>query len=161
MAGDKHQPEERPLGRHRIRLVDRYVSFGTSAGRTNTYVLIYEPATIPVPVPVLRFDHMGSEPSGSGTIQRFLVERRMPHITERGLAMVHAALALASSRFADRGQPVKYLRSTFMPREQRLLSLFECASLVLVLAVNEASLVPFVAIEVAYDLFDPDESTAA
>jgi hypothetical protein len=88
----------------------------------------------------------------------FVVERRLPGITERGLAMLQEALLESSARFTGRGEHITYLWSVFLPDQDRLLSLFSATSLELVGAANEASLVPYVGVRRAVVLPYPGES---
>jgi Protein of unknown function (DUF4242) len=82
----------------------------------------------------------------------FIVERRLPKISEDQLAVLQAALTGAASRFSARGDGVWYLRSIFLARQERLLSLFAAESIEAVRAVNEAALIPFASIEPAVEL---------
>jgi hypothetical protein len=82
----------------------------------------------------------------------FIVERRLPMIDEYQLAVLQAALTAAASRFSARGGGVRYLRSIFVSRQERLLSLFMAETLEAVRAVNEAALIPFASIEQAIEL---------
>src|SRR6516165_6929486 len=50
----------------------------------------------------------------------FIVERRLPMINEYQLAVLQAALTAAASRFSARGDGVRYLRSIFVARQERL-----------------------------------------
>ena len=82
----------------------------------------------------------------------FIVERRLPKVTERQLDVLQAALTGAAARFSARGDGVRYLRSIFLAHQERLLSLFTAESPEMVRAVNEAALVPFATIEPAVEL---------
>jgi hypothetical protein len=82
----------------------------------------------------------------------FIVERRLPNISQQQLAVLQAALTSASSRFSARGDGVRYLRSIFLARQGRLLSLFTADSPDAVRAVNQATLIPFASIEPAIEL---------
>jgi hypothetical protein len=82
----------------------------------------------------------------------FIVERRLPRISEHQLAVLQEALNGAACRFSARGDGVRYLRSIFMARQERLLSLFAAETIEAVRAVNEAALVPFASIEPAVEL---------
>jgi hypothetical protein len=84
----------------------------------------------------------------------FVVERRLPKVTEQQLAVVQAALSGAAGRFSARGHGVRYLRSILLARQERLLSLFTADSPETVRAVNQAALIPFASIEPAIELPD-------
>jgi hypothetical protein len=88
----------------------------------------------------------------------FVVERRLPKISDHQLTVLQAALTSAASRFHARGDQVRLVGSIFLARQQRLLSLFTAESLEAVRAVNEASLVPFASIEPAVRLPGLDPS---
>jgi hypothetical protein len=88
----------------------------------------------------------------------FIVERRLPKISEHQLAVLQSALTSAATRFTARGDGVRYLRSIFLARQERLLSLFTAESIEAVRAVNEAALIPFASIEPGVELQGLDHS---
>jgi len=90
----------------------------------------------------------------------FIVERRLPNVSEHQLVVLQAALTGAAARFSARGDGVRYLSSIFLGHQKRLLSLFSAESLEAVRAVNEAALVPFASIEPAVELPGLDHEQA-
>src|ERR1051326_2392794 len=74
--------------------------------------------------------------AGPPPVNLFVVERRLPKVTRQQLAVLQAALSGAAGRFSARGDGVWYLRSIFLARQERLLSLFAADSPDTVRAVN-------------------------
>ncbi|HEX6539701.1 MAG TPA: nickel-binding protein [Candidatus Dormibacteraeota bacterium] len=83
-----------------------------------------------------------------------LVDRRLPRITDAQLALLHDALLGAAGRYNARGEDVRYVRSIYIARQERVLSLFDARSPELVREVNEAALVPFTSIDIGVELAD-------
>lgn len=82
----------------------------------------------------------------------FLVEQRLPGVTEAELSLLQAALSSACARISERGQAVTYLGSTFLPASGRLLSLFEADGADVVRRVTDSSQAPAARMEVAIRL---------
>lgn len=85
----------------------------------------------------------------------FLVEHRLPRITDSELALLQAALTDACLRLTARGDPVRYIGSTYLPRPERLLSLFKATNADVVRTVSESSQAPITYLEVAIELPAP------
>ena len=86
----------------------------------------------------------------------FLVEQRLPRITDSELTLLQAALIDASQRLTARGELVRYLGSTYLPGQGRLLSRFEAANADAVRIVCESSQAPLTSLEAAVDVPMPD-----
>jgi Protein of unknown function (DUF4242) len=82
----------------------------------------------------------------------YLVDRDLPRVTVDQLAAAQRAAIATSREFTAGGQPVRYIRSTFLPLEAHCLCLFEAANASLVKAVNEAAQIPFTRVSEAFEL---------
>ena len=59
---------------------------------------------------------------------QYLVERHLPGITEAQLGAAAARARSTAAALSQEGTPVRYLRSTFVPMEEKCYCLFEGAS---------------------------------
>lgn len=66
---------------------------------------------------------------------KFMVERHLPGFTTEQLPAAAASAKAATIAMTDEGTPIRYLRSTFVPSEQKCFCLFEGPS---VASVEEA-----------------------
>ena len=85
----------------------------------------------------------------------FLVEHRLPRITDAELALLQATLNDTCLRLTARGEAVRYLGSAYLPGPERLLSLFEAATADTVRTVSDSSQVPASDLETAIVLPPP------
>jgi muconolactone delta-isomerase len=82
----------------------------------------------------------------------YMVDRDLPRITPEGLAALQGAEISAARELSEAGQPVRYIRSLFIPGEARCLCLFEANDQATVAALNELARLPFTRIVAALDL---------
>jgi hypothetical protein len=82
----------------------------------------------------------------------YMVERNLKGITMDQLAAAQRRAIDTSKDFTNRGKDVRYIRTTFIPGEERSMCLFEAASRDVVREVNEEAKIPFVRIVEALDL---------
>lgn len=74
---------------------------------------------------------------------KYLAERYLPGITpEQLMAAAGAAKSTAQSMSAE-GTPVRYLRSTFIPGEEKCFCLFEGPTVDAVKEVNDRAQLPY------------------
>jgi hypothetical protein len=82
----------------------------------------------------------------------YMADRDLPGITMEQLAQAQQAAIETSQRFTAEGKPVRYIRSTYIPGESRVMCLFEAPAAALVKEVNEAAHIPYTRVVEALDL---------
>jgi uncharacterized protein DUF4242 len=76
-------------------------------------------------------------------VPRYMVERHLPGITSEQLLAAASSAKSTTAEMTGQGTPVRYLRSTFVPREEKCFCLFEGESEEAVREANERAQIPF------------------
>jgi hypothetical protein len=82
----------------------------------------------------------------------YLVERDLPGMTRDQLAAALRAAAETARRFTAAGNPVRYIRSLFLPQQARCLCLFEARDAESVRSLNDTAQIPFTSVTEALEL---------
>jgi muconolactone delta-isomerase len=73
---------------------------------------------------------------------QYMVERHLPGITADQLASAAARAKTVTAEMTQQGKPVRYLRSTFLPGEEKCFCLFDAPSPERVREANELAQIP-------------------
>lgn len=76
-------------------------------------------------------------------MSKYLVERYLPGVTPEQLAAAAGAAKSTTATMTSEGTPVTYLRSTFIPGEDKCYCLFEGPSADSVKTANERAQLPY------------------
>ena len=72
-----------------------------------------------------------------------MVERHLPGITGDELAAAAARAKSTTAQMSEQGTPVRYLRSTFVPGEEKCYCLFDGPSAAAVEEANKQAEIPY------------------
>lgn len=73
---------------------------------------------------------------------QYMVERHLPGITPEELTAAASRAKAATAQMTQQGKPVRYLRSTFLPAEEKAFCLFDAPSPERVREANELARIP-------------------
>lgn len=82
----------------------------------------------------------------------YVADRNLPGITMDQLADAQKAVIETSQRHSEEGEPVQYIRSTYIPGDDRCMCLFEAENADSVRSVNDEAGVPYLRVVEAFDL---------
>ena len=82
----------------------------------------------------------------------FMVERNLPGISMDQLAGAQKAAIDTSDQFTSEGKPVRYIRSMYVPGDDKCMCLFESSNADLVKEVNDTAKIPYTRVVEAMDL---------
>ena len=73
---------------------------------------------------------------------QYMVERHLPGITPEQLSAAAGRAKSVTAEMTKHGKPVRYLRTTFLPEEEKAYCLFEASSAEQVKEANELAQIP-------------------
>jgi hypothetical protein len=73
---------------------------------------------------------------------QYMLERHLPGITPEQLTAAAARAKSVTAAMTQQGKPVRYLRSTFLPGEEKSFCLFDAPSAERVREANELAKIP-------------------
>ncbi len=74
---------------------------------------------------------------------KYMVERHLPGITSDRLSAAATRAKSVTAQMSDEGTPVRYLRSTFVPGEEKCYCLFDGPSADAVEQANKRAEIPY------------------
>ena len=74
---------------------------------------------------------------------KYMVERHLPGITSDQLAAAAARAKSTTAQMSEEGTPIRYLRSTFVPGEEKCYCLFDGPSADAVEQANKRADIPY------------------
>jgi hypothetical protein len=77
---------------------------------------------------------------------QYMVERHLPGITPEQLTAAAGRAKSVTAEMTQQGKPVRYLRSTFVPSEEKSFCLFDAPSAERVKEANEIAKLPLLRI---------------
>lgn len=82
----------------------------------------------------------------------YMVERELPGISMDQLAGAQKAAIDTSKQFTKEGKPVEYIRSMYVPGEDKVMCLFKAENADTVRQVNDKAKIPYKRVVEAMDL---------
>jgi len=73
---------------------------------------------------------------------QYMVERHLPGITPEQLTAAAARAKSVTKEMSQQGKPVRYLRTTFLPSEEKAFCLFDAPTAEHVKEANELAQIP-------------------
>lgn len=74
---------------------------------------------------------------------KYMVERHLPGITSDQLSAAAARAKSTTAQMSEEGTPIRYLRSTFVPSEEKCYCLFDGPSADMVEQANKRADIPY------------------